>query len=72
MSIRSGQCVCRCDRLTLHKMLGNLKQEAQKDWGLGGILSMDDIDGKAKGTLVWGGMPNLLWVNQVQISSGQG
>lgn len=33
------------------------------DFGLGGILNMEDVDGICKkGTMTWGGLPNLFWV----------
>ncbi|KIW69789.1 hypothetical protein PV04_02121 [Phialophora macrospora] len=32
------------------------------NFGLGGILNMEDVDGVCKkGTLTWGGLPNLFW-----------
>jgi CubicO group peptidase (beta-lactamase class C family) len=35
------------------------------NFGLGGILNMEDVDGVCKkGTLTWGGLPNLFWVCQ--------
>jgi len=48
-------------------MMGGLAEDAVRDWGLGGLLVMDDVQGKEgfrsakKGTLTWGGMPNLVW-----------
>lgn len=40
-----------------------LPPTVQRSWGLGGALALDDDDqsGRAKGTMVWGGMPNLFW-----------
>lgn len=33
------------------------------NFGLGGILNMEDVDGVCKkGTMSWGGLPNLYWV----------
>ena len=34
-----------------------------RDWGLGGLLVMDDLDEgwTRKGTMKWGGLPNLTW-----------
>jgi CubicO group peptidase (beta-lactamase class C family) len=33
------------------------------NFGLGGILNMEDVEGICrKGTLTWGGLPNLFWV----------
>ena len=44
--------------------LGNLPLGSEKDWGLGGMLLQEDIkDGRRKGTLLWGGVPNLFWVS---------
>ena len=38
-------------------------------WGLGGMLSMDDVPGgRRAGSISWGGLPNLSWV--VDRSSG--
>ena len=34
------------------------------DFGLGGLLNMEDVEGVCKkGTLTWGGLPNLFWVS---------
>lgn len=39
------------------------KAQAETDWGLGGLLLMEDIEGgRKKGTLSWSGLPNLYWV----------
>jgi len=36
------------------------------NFGLGGILNMDDVEGVCnKGTMTWGGLPNLFWVRDV-------
>ncbi|PKS08593.1 hypothetical protein jhhlp_004979 [Lomentospora prolificans] len=32
------------------------------NWGLGGLLTEEDVGALAKGTLAWGGMPNLVWM----------
>lgn len=43
-------------------MVGNLPQDHTKDWGLGGLLVEGDLAGyRRKGTMSWGGMPNLIW-----------
>lgn len=48
-------------------MLGDMPSEARKDWSLGGMLLLDDIPGgRNKGTLTWGGTPNLTWVSVSQ------
>ena len=36
------------------------------NFGLGGVLNMEDIDGVCKkGTMSWSGLPNLYWVSSV-------
>ena len=46
-------------------MTGTDNPKKDVDWGLGGMLTMeDDSDtGAKKGTLAWGGFPNLYWVS---------
>jgi len=47
--------------------VGRLPAGVELDWGLGGILSMEDDDkidggwGRRKGTLMWSGLFNLFW-----------
>ncbi|KAH7345876.1 beta-lactamase/transpeptidase-like protein [Pyrenochaeta sp. MPI-SDFR-AT-0127] len=42
--------------------MGGTAKEIKKDWGLGGVLIMEDSpDGKRAGTMLWGGLPNLIW-----------
>ncbi|KAF1915426.1 beta-lactamase/transpeptidase-like protein [Ampelomyces quisqualis] len=42
--------------------MGGTPKHVEKDWGLGGILVMGDLDdGKKSGTMIWGGLPNLIW-----------
>ena len=37
---------------------------SQVSWGIGGLVVPDDLPGwRRKGTLTWGGMPNLTWVS---------
>lgn len=39
---------------------------AKRNWGLGGMIMMEDAEGgkwRMKGTLSWGGMPNINWVS---------
>lgn len=44
--------------------MGGTPKDVPKDWGLGGILIMGDLDdGKKSGTMLWGGYPNLIWVS---------
>jgi hypothetical protein len=41
---------------------GGLPEGTNCDWGLGGLLVMQDLEGwRSKGTMSWGGMPNLTW-----------
>lgn len=45
-----------------NQMVGNLPQDVSKDWGLGGLLIEGDFpEWRSKGTMSWGGMPNLIW-----------
>ena len=47
-------------------MLGGSPLGAKKDWGLGGMLYMEDHPGwRRKDSMTWGGMPNLTWVSQL-------
>lgn len=44
--------------------LGGLPAQVKKNHSLAGMLPMDDLPGSwRKGTLTWGGMPNLTWVS---------
>ncbi|KAF2273781.1 beta-lactamase/transpeptidase-like protein [Westerdykella ornata] len=46
----------------MNNAMGGVPREVVKDWGLGGLLAMGDLpDGKREGTMVWGGLPNLIW-----------
>ena len=46
----------------IRQVYGGLPQSDRDDWGLGGCLIMDDVPGTLrKGTMVWGGYPNLQW-----------
>lgn len=48
----------------LNRIMGDMPVSTAKDWGLGGLLVMDDLPGwRGKGTLTWGGSPNLTWVS---------
>jgi CubicO group peptidase (beta-lactamase class C family) len=43
-------------------MNAGLPEGTKCDWGLGGLLVMQDLEGwRSKGTMTWGGMPNLTW-----------
>jgi CubicO group peptidase (beta-lactamase class C family) len=48
----------------LNRMMGDMPVAAAKDWGLGGLLLMDDLPGwRGSGTMTWGGFPSLTWVS---------
>lgn len=45
-----------------NQTVGGLPKGTQSDWGLGGCLIMEDLPGMTrKGTMAWGGYPNLQW-----------
>jgi hypothetical protein len=48
--------------------VGKFPEHVKYDWGLGGLLTMQDVtvDGvqwRKKGCMLWSGMPNLFWVS---------
>lgn len=44
-------------------VIGEFKPDIEVNWGLGGILFMqDDVGRRKKGTLSWGGMSNPFWL----------
>jgi hypothetical protein len=48
--------------------IGVFPEDVQYDWGLGGLLTMEDVnvDGRRwrrKGCMVWSGLANLFWVS---------
>ncbi|KAK3935246.1 acyltransferase LovD [Diplogelasinospora grovesii] len=46
----------------LNNMMGGMPPQAGRDWGLAGLLLLDDLPGwRQKGTMTWGGTPNLTW-----------
>jgi CubicO group peptidase (beta-lactamase class C family) len=48
----------------LNRMMGDMPVSTRKDWGLGGLLIMEDLPGRRrKGTMSWGGNPNMSWVS---------
>jgi CubicO group peptidase (beta-lactamase class C family) len=54
-------------RETSALFIGDFPPNVRYDWGLGGVLTMEDVeeDGlqwRRKGTLIWSGLPNLFWV----------
>ncbi|KAF2128336.1 beta-lactamase/transpeptidase-like protein [Dothidotthia symphoricarpi CBS 119687] len=47
---------------TMNNAMGGTPQSIVKDWGLGGILlTSDSEEGMAAGSMIWGGLPNLVW-----------
>lgn len=47
--------------------IGSFPPDITYDWGLGGLLTYEDVhdsdvDYRKKGCLNWSGMPNILWV----------
>lgn len=47
---------------------GGVESEAW-NWGYGGMLNGEDVEGLCKkGTMTWGGLPNLFWVSGISIS----
>lgn len=48
----------------LNLMMGGMPTTTPKDWGLAGLLVMDDLPlWRRRGTMTWGGTPNLTWVS---------
>lgn len=48
----------------LNLMLGGVPLGTEKDFGLGGLLILEDLPKMSrKNTMTWGGMPNLTWVS---------
>lgn len=44
--------------------LGGLPATTKVSWSFGGLLSLEDVEGKRrKGSLSWSGLPNLYWVS---------
>lgn len=49
-------------------MLGGMPVGTRKDWALGGLLVLDNLPGwRRKGTMSWGGTPNLTWVRFLRV-----
>ncbi|KZP22310.1 beta-lactamase [Athelia psychrophila] len=41
---------------------GNIPVGTDASWGLGGMTTLEDVDGRRrKGSVAWGGLPNLFW-----------
>ena len=48
--------------------IGEFPEDVGLDWGIGGLLIRDDQKAwRRKGTLMWSGMPNLLWVRWLDL-----
>lgn len=45
----------------MNQALGGLPLGTKVDWGLGGMMTMEDAGSRRKGTMLWGGYPNLMW-----------
>ncbi|KAL8786657.1 MAG: hypothetical protein Q9195_008111, partial [Heterodermia aff. obscurata] len=46
----------------VNDMMGGLPLGVEKNWGLAGLLLMEDVEGgRRKGAMSWGGLPNLVW-----------
>lgn len=50
-----------------HLYVGVFPENIRYDWGLGGLLTMEDVavngtKWRRKGSMVWSGLPNLFWV----------
>lgn len=41
--------------------LGAFPAGSNLDWGIGGIMNLDDFGSRSKGSISWGGYPNLNW-----------
>ena len=51
------------------QLTGGVKIGTSVNWGLGGFLVEEDMEGgRRKGSMAWGGMPNLYWVGCSQVS----
>jgi hypothetical protein len=50
--------------IQINNAMGGTSKSVKKDWGLGGILILDEAEDSSfePGTLLWGGYPNLIWV----------
>jgi hypothetical protein len=48
--------------------MGGTPKHIKKDWGLGGVLILGDSEeGMKAGTMLWGGLPNLIWVRVITL-----
>ncbi|PQE07051.1 hypothetical protein CJF30_00009454 [Rutstroemia sp. NJR-2017a BBW] len=45
----------------VNQCLGAFPPDTKVDWGLGGILNVEDVDSRSKSSMAWGGFPNLHW-----------
>ncbi len=64
LSVESQQAMMKVLSVPeVNQMLGAMPESTNRDWGLGGMLILNDLEGwRRKGTMAWGGMPNLTWV----------
>jgi len=63
----SSECLRKNIRSCGHDaaFIGITDNSQAYDWGLGGMLAMEDeSSGRKKGTLFWSGKPNLFWVSR--------
>jgi hypothetical protein len=45
----------------INNVWGGIPTNVETDWGIGGIMNVEECSGRRKGTMSWGGYPNLLW-----------
>ncbi len=45
----------------INDAMGGWPLDTKLDWGIGGALVMQDLDGRKKGSMCWSGYPNLIW-----------
>lgn len=61
------QCAAALQNLILTSEIDqsiNVPASGQKNFALGGLLSMDEYKGwMKKNTMLWGGLPNIIWVS---------
>jgi CubicO group peptidase (beta-lactamase class C family) len=54
----------------VNNAMGGTPMSIQKDWGLGGMIVCDDVEGGyTNGAMTWGGLPNLTWVSLATTAS---
>ncbi|KAG4439128.1 hypothetical protein IFR05_005415 [Cadophora sp. M221] len=45
----------------INNALGGVPYGTKCDWGIGGMMLLQDLVGRKKGTILWCGYPNLMW-----------